>query len=187
MDASLTNRQRTVALVSGLRPRTHTGATATRTDVVVALRPEARWAPRDGAQRAMSVASVDAQHRISLTKVASALEWGESAEVVVCCHTGRVQVRAGRPQTPTELPARYTAGRLTLPPTALRVLGVAAGALVVAATVCGSGELVLAAGDDLAALLTGAVAPQDQIVADRAPTGPRSSVRPAFRPAACAG
>lgn len=188
MDSSLARHHMTAAMVTGMRAPA-AAAPARRADsavplaTVVALRPAARWDGRDGAERAMAVAAMDAQNRIAVAKIAAGAGWDpEGAPVVVTCAPGEVRARLGLQQVPTEIPARYVGGRLTLPAAARACLGVVAGDLVAAAAMAGGGELVLVAGADLAQLLTGAVAAPE---APAAPVRGRSrGVKAAFRPAA---
>lgn len=115
----------------------------------------APWSERDGVARALVCGVLDAQNRLSITKLSPVLGWAEDAPVVFRITPHRVVVWAGTPTTPLEIASRYVGGRLTLPGTARARLDVGAGDAVLAVT-AGDGRLVLAAGADVAQVITGA-------------------------------
>jgi len=98
---------------------------------------------------------LDAQYRLPITKLASALGWAEDVTVVFRVEPGRVYASVGMPTSPLEVASRYAAGRLTLPAAARGRLDVAVGDAVVAVT-AGDGQIVLAGGADIAQVVTGA-------------------------------
>ncbi|WP_146847498.1 hypothetical protein [Cellulomonas terrae] len=113
------------------------------------------WAERDGVERGLVCCVLDAQNRLSITKLAPALGWADDVAVVLRVEPGRVYVSVGLPTSPLEVASRYVAGRLTLPAAARGRLDVTVGDAVVAVT-AGDGQIVLAGGADIAQVVTGA-------------------------------
>lgn len=189
MTHGLQTAHRTTALLAGLRPLGAAPANlAAGRDTGLApallLAPVHR-APRDGAGRTGVFAAMDAQNRVSIIKVSSALGWTDATPVVVTCEPGRVIARPGVPAKPTELRAKFVGGRLTLPAAARANLWVRTGDQVVAATVPGTDSLVLAAAADVLQQMTG---PEDVACAPApATTAPLSGgVKPRWQPAVTA-
>ena len=138
------------------------------------------WVGRDGMERALVCAAMDAQNRVAITKLAPALDWPPNAPVVVHVEPGRVRVALGVPMSPTEIASRYVAGRLTLPAAARARLDLAPGDAVVATT-AGDGQIVLVAGADIAQLITG-TAEHVSVPLEELASTQRRGVKPAWQP-----
>ncbi|HEY3383065.1 MAG TPA: hypothetical protein VGK32_14940 [Vicinamibacterales bacterium] len=188
MPNGLDTHLRTRALLAGVHARADFAATPEPPSApVIALPTPPLWPSRDGVRRGFVAAAMDAQNRISVTKLAPFLPWDDDTAVVVRIEHGKVRVTAGWANGPTELVSRFRDGRLTLPASARAVLDIGPGDVVVAAT-AGDGEVFLAAGADLALLMTGVRAAEPVAAASPEPAKrrKRSGVRPAWTAASAA-
>ena len=149
--------RRTAALVAGVRPALPASMSpllGPAADNVFPL-PNPGPPPRDGATRVGGFATMDAQHRVSIAKAATALGWVEATALVVTCELGRLTVAQGLPQRRRESVAKYRGGRLTLSRAARGCLSLISGDQVVVGTAAGGGAMVLMAGADVLQMLTG--------------------------------
>jgi len=160
------------------------GVDAGRSSLTAGQEPSP-WEGRDGVARGLVCGVLDAQNRLSITKLAPALGWPDKVAVAFRVTPGRVYVSVGEPTSPLEVASTYVAGRLILPAAARCRLDVAVGDAVVAVTT-GDGQIVLAGGADIAQAITGASevtpAPMELVASAK-----RSGVKRAWQPVAVNG
>ena len=138
---------------------------------------------RDGVERCGAIAPLDAQNRAHIRKILTRLGWDETTPLVAVVDGCEAVVSVGVPDRPTLAKVRGDRdGRLTLPAKVLAALDLVPGEQVWVGGAPGSGQLYLRAAADVLQALTG---PSDArttpaVVAELAPIGRRTRVRPAF-------
>ncbi|MDQ1731451.1 MAG: hypothetical protein QOK10_1610 [Pseudonocardiales bacterium] len=137
----------------------------------------------DNAPRIGAMVALDGQNRVAAGKLAKPLGWDAGNSLIARCSGDRVTVTAGPVSCPAEAGVSLDSDRrLTLPPAAVGVLGLTAGAQALAIAMPTTGELILLSAQAALAMLTGPVSVPEQSPgaagqAVEKPAAPKTRVR----------